>query len=80
MLTECIQAVLDLGGADGRRLVWAFDGGAITSNGGVVLVAGAGHKVRLAERLAACFTDHRLLRRSSMPCPTSCASPFSTLR
>jgi hypothetical protein len=40
--------------------VGAFDGGAITSNGGVALLAGADGKLRLAERLAACFTDHRM--------------------
>jgi hypothetical protein len=39
--------------------VGAFDGGAITSNGGAVLLAGADRGLRLAERLAACFTDHR---------------------
>jgi hypothetical protein len=40
--------------------VGAFDGGAITSNGGVALLAGADGKLRLAERLAACFTDQRM--------------------
>jgi hypothetical protein len=60
MLTECIQTELDLGRSGGRKLVGAFDGGAITSNGGVVLVAGVDRQVRLAERLAACFTDHRM--------------------
>jgi hypothetical protein len=40
--------------------VGAFDGGAITSNGGVALLAGAERKLGLAERLAACFTDHRV--------------------
>jgi hypothetical protein len=40
--------------------VGAFDGGAITSNGGVALLAGAERRLRLAERLAACFTDLRL--------------------
>lgn len=60
MPTQCIQAKLDLGRAGGRKLVGAFDGGAITSNGGVALLAGADRKLRIAERLAACFTDHRL--------------------
>jgi hypothetical protein len=60
MSTECIQTKLDLGRSGARKLVGAFDGGAITSNGGVALLAGADGKLRLAERLAACFTDHRM--------------------
>jgi hypothetical protein len=40
--------------------VGAFDGGAITSNGGVALLAGADRKLGLAERLSVCFTDHRV--------------------
>ena len=60
MPTHCIQAALDLGRSGGRKLVGAFDGGAITSNGGVALLAGADLRLRLAERLAACFTDHRM--------------------
>ena len=60
MSTECIQTELDLGRSGARKLVGAFDGGAITSNGGVALLAGADGKLGLAERLAACFTDHRM--------------------
>ena len=60
MATECNQTELTLGSCGGRRLVGAFDGGAITSNGGVALLAGADRKLRLAERLAACFTDSRV--------------------
>ncbi len=60
MPTECIQTELDLGRSGGRKLVGAFDGGAITSNGGVALLAGADRKLGLAERLAGCFTDLRV--------------------
>ncbi len=60
MPTECIQTELDLGRCAGRRLVGSFDGGAITSNGGVALLAGADRKLRLAERLSTCFTDLRI--------------------
>jgi hypothetical protein len=60
MPTQCIQPELDLGRSGGRKLVGAFDGGSITSNGGVALLAGADAKLGLAERLTACFTDHRL--------------------
>ena len=61
MLTECIHAELDLGRSGGRKLVGAFDGGAITSNGGVALLAGADRQLRLAERLSDCFTDLRVV-------------------
>jgi len=40
--------------------VGAFDGGAITSNGGVVLLAAADRAIGLSRRLAQCFTDLRL--------------------
>ena len=60
MPTDRINTELDLGRSGARKLVGAFDGGAITSNGGVALLAGADGKLRLAERLAACFTDLRL--------------------
>lgn len=61
MSTQCIQSDLDLGRSGGRKLVGAFDGGAISSNGGVTLLAGADRKLQLAERLAACFTDLRVV-------------------
>jgi hypothetical protein len=39
--------------------VGCFDGGAITSNGGSVLLAATDKRIGLAERLAGCFIDHR---------------------
>ncbi|MEQ1712179.1 MAG: transposase [Hyphomicrobium sp.] len=60
MPTECSQNELDLGMSGGRRLVGAFDGGAITSNGGVVLLAAADRAIGLSRRLSRCFTDLRL--------------------
>ena len=59
MPTQCSENELDLGRSAGRKLVGAFDGGAITTNGGAVLLAGAERGLRLADRLAACFTDLR---------------------
>jgi hypothetical protein len=59
MPTEFIQAELELGRSGGRKLVGAFDGGAITSNGGVVLLAAADRAIGLGERLSRCFTDLR---------------------
>ena len=60
MPTQCIQTEIDLGRSGGRKLVGAFDGGAITSNGGVTLLAGADRQLGLAERLGRCFTDLRV--------------------
>ena len=59
MPTQCSQTEMDFGSSGGRKLVGAFDGGAITSNGGVVLLAAADKRIGLGARLAACFTDHR---------------------
>jgi len=60
MPTQCSQSELDLGRSGGRKLVGAFDGGAITSNGGVVLLAAADTRIGLSRRLGRCFTDLRL--------------------
>ncbi len=60
MPTECSRNELDLGRSGGRRLVGAFDGGAITSNGGVVLLAATDRAIGLSRRLSHCFTDLRL--------------------
>ena len=59
MPTHCSQSEMDFGSSGGRKLVGAFDGGAITSNGGVVLLAAADKAIGLCERLAACFNDYR---------------------
>ena len=59
MPTQCNQIEIDFGSSGGRKLVGAFDGGAITSNGGVVLLAAADKRIGLAERLAGCFRDQR---------------------
>ena len=60
MPTQCIRPKLEFGRSGGRKLVGAFDGGAITSNGGVVLLAAAESRLRLADRLADCFKDLRV--------------------
>jgi len=60
MPTQCSQTEMDFGSSGGRKLVGAFDGGAITSNGGVVLLGAADRTIRLSERLAGCFRDLRI--------------------
>ena len=60
MPTQCSQEELDFGSCGGRKLVGAFDGGAITSNGGALLLGAADRSIRLTDRLAKCFRDLRL--------------------
>ncbi len=60
MPTPCSQAELDLGRSGGRKLVGALDGGVITSNGGVVLLAAADRATGLSRRLASGLTDLRV--------------------
>jgi hypothetical protein len=60
MPTQCSQEELDFGSSGGRKLVGAFDGGAITSNGGALLLGAADRSIRLTDRLAQCFRDLRL--------------------
>ena len=44
----------------GKRAVFAaFDGGEITSDAGVLLLREQARRIRLFERMAGCFTDHR---------------------
>jgi hypothetical protein len=46
--------------AEGRQVVAAFDGGAITSDAGALLLGETDRAIRLTERLAARFTDARM--------------------
>jgi hypothetical protein len=59
MTTECIQDSLDFGTVEGRRVVGAFDGGAITSDGGALLLGATDKAIGLIDRFAACFSDAR---------------------
>lgn len=60
MSTDCTPEQLELQGfAKGRRLVAKFDGGAISSDGGAVLLRQTDENCDLLERFAGCFTDHR---------------------
>ena len=59
MPTHCRTDSLDFGTSGGRLLVGAFDGGAITSNGGVLLLGAADRAIGLTERAARCFRDLR---------------------
>jgi Transposase DDE domain group 1 len=60
MPTQCSQEELDFGTSGRRKLVGAFDGGAITSNGGAVLLGAADRAIGLCDRLAGAFRDLRI--------------------
>ena len=60
MQTECIPALMEFPAVEGRRVVAAFDGGAITSDAGALLLGQADRAIGLTERFAACFTDVRV--------------------
>ena len=59
MPTECNPALFEFAPVEGRQVVAAFDGGAITSDAGALLLGETDRAIRLTERFAACFTDTR---------------------
>ena len=59
MLTECNPALFEFPAVEGRHVVASFDGGAITSDAGALLLGQTDHAIRLTERFAACFADTR---------------------
>jgi len=59
MPTECSADLLGFAPVEGREVVAAFDGGAITSDAGALLLGTADRAVRLTERFAVCFHDER---------------------
>ncbi|MGZ8996643.1 MAG: IS1380 family transposase [Rhodospirillales bacterium] len=59
MQTQCISEQLRFEGLDGRRVEAAFDGGAVTSDAGALLLRETDRAIGLIDRLAACFRDGR---------------------
>ncbi len=59
MPTECSQDSLDLASLGGRKVTAAFDGGAITSNAGALLLRETDRAIGLSRQAAACFSDGR---------------------
>ena len=60
MPTECSPTLFEFTPVDGRRVMAAFDGGAITSDAGALLLGETDRVIRLTERFAACFIDARV--------------------
>jgi len=59
MPTECNLELFEFEAVEGRAVVAAFDGGTVTSDAGALLLAQTDRAIRLIDRFAACFTDHR---------------------
>jgi hypothetical protein len=63
MPTECSAKPMGFARVDGRAVVADFEGGAITSNAGGLLLGATDRAVGLVERFAACFSDGRAAER-----------------
>ena len=59
MLTECNPDLFGFASVEGRRVMAAFDGGAVTSDAGALLLGATDRAIGLVERFAACFSDRR---------------------
>jgi DDE family transposase len=59
MPTECSQDSLDFARLGSRKVTAAFDGGAMTSNAGALLLRETDRAIGLSRQAAACFTDGR---------------------
>jgi hypothetical protein len=59
MPTECSADLFGFASVEGRRVEAAFDGGALSSDAGALLLGLADRAIGLVGRFAACFTDRR---------------------
>jgi hypothetical protein len=59
MPTDCIPTLFDFAPVEGRSVVASFDGGAITSDAGALLLGATDKVLGLTGKLAACFKDSR---------------------
>ena len=58
-MTECNQSSFKFEAHFSREVVARFDGGALTSDGGALLLREVDRRIHLMARLAECFEDHR---------------------
>ena len=63
MPTECSPTLFEFAPVENRRVVAGFDGGAITSNAGALLLGATDRAIGLVRRFAACFRDARAPER-----------------
>jgi hypothetical protein len=60
MPTECSRDLFGYEVVEGRQVVAAFDGGAVTSDAGALLLGATDRAIGLVTRFAACFDDGRV--------------------
>ena len=70
MTTECTPELLQFEGLGRREVVARFDGGRMTSDGGVLLLREANRLFNVTGRLADCFVDYRHPGRIEHPVET----------
>jgi hypothetical protein len=63
MPTDCSAELFDFAPVKGRAVVAGFDGGAITSDAGALLLGATDRAIGLVERFAQCFIDRRRAER-----------------
>ena len=63
MRTECSPTLFEFAPVEGRAVVAGFDGGAITSNAGALLLGATDRAIGLVRRFTACFQDARAPER-----------------
>src|SRR5215813_6022331 len=59
MQTECRNEKLEFQACGAKQVVAEFNGGTITSDGGMLLLKKVEAKRKIIKQFAACFTDHR---------------------
>ncbi len=59
MPTECSSDLFGFAPVEGRSVVAGFDGGAVTTDAGALLLGATDRAIGLVERFAACFADRR---------------------
>ena len=63
MPTECSLSLFDFAPVEGRAVVAGFDGGAITSNAGALLLGATDRAICPVRRFASCCRDARAPER-----------------
>ncbi|MEJ5367605.1 MAG: transposase, partial [Bryobacteraceae bacterium] len=58
-MTECTRNSFEFESHFSREVVARFDGGAVTSDGGALLLREVDRRIHLMGRLTECFDDHR---------------------
>jgi len=59
MPTECSAELFEFAPVESRVVVAGFDGGAISSDAGALLLGATDRAIKLVDRFAGCFSDHR---------------------